>query len=191
MNYNNIVEELIKENQQFIKRTGKDFFSDFQEFQSPQVTLICCSDSRVQAEALLNNSFNKIFTIRNIGNQIYSNEGSVDYGILHLKTPVLLILGHSDCGAIKAFTGGYAEEPVSIRTELDHLIPALKPHQKGVLKNIMDNIHYQVNIAIEKYSQLVDDNELLIIGALFDFGNELHKGYGKLSIVNINGEIQE
>jgi len=69
----NTIDLLIQNNQQFMDRTGKDFFADFQEGQQPLITLVCCSDSRVQSEALLDTSFNKIFTIRNIGNQSYSN----------------------------------------------------------------------------------------------------------------------
>jgi len=183
----NTIDLLIQNNQQFMDRTGKDFFADFQEGQQPLITLVCCSDSRVQSEALLDTSFNKIFTIRNIGNQIYSNEGSVDYGILHLKTPILLILGHTDCGAIKAFKGGYAGEPVSIKTELDHLIPAIDAKEE-LNQCIFKNIDYQVEIALEKYGEQVANNDLLIIGAFYDFRNEFDLGYGKLIIHSLNGE---
>ena len=187
MKHQNIIDLLIQNNQQFMDRTGKDFFAEFQEGQAPLITLVCCSDSRVQSEALLDSSFNKIFTIRNIGNQIYSNEGSVDYGILHLKTPILLILGHSDCGAIKAFRGGYAGEPDSIKAELNHLIPAINA-EENLNTCIKRNIDYQVEIAIEKYSEQLANNDLLIVGAIFDFWNEFEQGYGKLIIHSLNGE---
>ncbi len=187
MKHQNIIELLIQNNQQFMDRTGKDFFADYQEGQAPLITLVCCSDSRVQSEALLDSSFNKIFTIRNIGNQIYSNEGSVDYGILHLKTPILLILGHTDCGAIKAFRAGYAKEPDSIKAELDHLIPVIDT-EDNLNSCIYHNIDYQVEIALEKYGEQVQNNELLIVGAMYDFKNEFEQSFGKLIIHSLNGE---
>lgn len=187
MKYQAIIDLLIQNNQQFMDRTGKDFFSEFTHEQNPIITLVCCSDSRVQTEALLDSSINKIFTIENIGNQIYSNEGSVDYGILHLKTPILMILGHTDCGAIKAFRGGYANEPDSIKAELNHLIPAID--EKDELNQcIVRNLEYQVKIALEKYADKVSNNELLILGAIYDFRNEFKQGFGKLIIHSLNGE---
>ena len=189
MNYN-YIEELLKSNQQFVERTGKDFFEDHKEQQTPFMTLITCSDSRVQIEAFQNNSFNEIFVIRNIGNQIYSNEGSVDYGILHLKTPVLFILGHTDCGAIKAFVAGYKSEPISIKQELNHLIPVISNEKKSLIEHIAKNIHYQANIALEKYGDLVRENKLIILGGIYDFRNEMNEGFGKIKIININGQEQ-
>lgn len=191
MNFKNIIEELQVNNEQFIKRTGKDFFELFQDKQQPQITIITCSDSRVQIEALADNAFNKFFVIRNIGNQIYSNEGSVDYGILHLKTPILLILAHTDCGAIKAFLGGYDNEPDSIKTELNHLIPAINNDGSPLFKHITNNLNYQVNIAMEKYQEKIIASELMIIGAIYDFQDFLGEGFGKFKITNINSEIQD
>lgn len=187
----NYIHEILKSNQVFIERTGKDFFTAYQSSQSPQITLVTCADSRVQSEALQESSFNKFFTIRNIGNQIYANEGSVDYGILHLKTPVLIILGHTDCGAIKAYSAGYDKEPDSIKNELDHLIPAIYKKSNSLLENIKMNIHYQVKISIEKYNDLMMSNKLLIIGAIYDFRNELNEGYGKVKILSINGQKED
>lgn len=187
---NNYIEELLKSNQQFVDRTGKDFFEDHKEQQTPFMTLITCSDSRVQTQAFHNNPFNEVFVIRNIGNQIYSNEGSVDYGILHLKTPVLLILGHTDCGAIKAFMAGYKSEPASITQELDHLIPAIAVNNISLTDQIINNIHYQVNLASEKYADLLRENKLIVLGGIYDFRNEMKEGYGRIKIININGQAE-
>ncbi len=187
----NYIEQILKSNQHFIERTGKDFFSEYQDNQNPFMTLVTCSDSRLQSEAFETCAINKIFIVRNIGNQIYSNEGSVDYGVLFLKTPVLLILGHSDCGAIKTFIKGYKNEPVSIKQELDHLIPVVDKKDKALLENITSNIQYQVEVAMEKYSELVHENQLLILGGFYDFKNEYNEGYGKLKILSINAEPED
>ncbi len=189
MRHQNILELIQENNHAFVNRTGKDFQAEMQHGQKPLITLVSCSDSRVQSEALLGNSFNKIFTVRNIGNQIFSNEASVDYGVLYLKTPILLILGHSDCGAIKTFRAGYNKEPDSIKARLDQLLPALTPTDE-LNTCINNNINYQVKIALEKYSEKIKKNKLLVIGAFYDFKNDYGQGFGKVIIHSVNGEVQ-
>ena len=59
-----------------------------------------------------------MFSIRNIGNQIVTSEGSVDYGVRVLKTPYLMVVGHSGCGAIKAAHKGKKTKIAGIDKEL-------------------------------------------------------------------------
>ncbi len=187
MNTKELIEIIINGNDQFVRNHNKEYFKDHFEKQNPYITLVTCSDSRVQPDVILPDSINKIFIIRNIGNQISSNEGSVDYGIYHLKTPVLLILGHSDCGAIKAFLKGYNHEPDTIKHELDNLKPVVLKEDK-LIENIRKNINYQVDIAIKKYKELIQNGELAVVGAYYDFKNDLQKDHGRLTVININGE---
>lgn len=188
MNPIEIVYQLKSFNDLFIQKTGQDYFKSYQESQHPIITLVTCADSRVQTESIMEDSTNKIFTIRNIGNQIYSNEGSVDYGIIHLETPILLILGHTDCGAIKAFMNGYKKEPLSIKSELDHLIPAISTKENKLFKNIVTNVNYQISVALDKYASIIANHKLMVVGAVYDFRNEIGEGYGKFKIININGD---
>ena len=193
--HDEIIRQIIEGNEEFISKNHPDYFLSHSKSQNPFITLLTCSDSRVQTNAILPDSINKIFTIENIGNQILSSEGSVDYGVMHLKTPVLLILGHSDCGAIKAFMQGYDAEPKSIKHELDFLKNAnlnldnnSGDFNERLMLNSLKNIDYQVNIALNKYSEKIKNEELIIMGAFYDFYNELNKGFGKLSILSINGK---
>ncbi|PIY03315.1 MAG: hypothetical protein COZ21_09600 [Bacteroidetes bacterium CG_4_10_14_3_um_filter_31_20] len=156
------------------------------------MTLVSCADSRVPANAIMPDTINKIFKIENIGNQVLSCEGSVDYGVLHLKTPVLMILGHSDCGAIKAYLKGFNEETYNIKRELDFLLPIINKtanelnFEKQLSTTIQHNIDYQVNIAYKKYRDIVKNKKLTIIGAYYDFKNEFNKGFGRIIITNVN-----
>jgi len=123
---------------------------------------------------------------------VLSCEGSVDYGVLHLKTPVLMILGHSDCGAIKAYLKGFNEETYNIKRELDFLLPIINKtanelnFEKQLSTTIQHNIDYQVNIAYKKYRDIVKNKKLTIIGAYYDFKNEFNKGFGRIIITNVN-----
>jgi len=97
-------------NAKYASRTSDKYFLTHSEEQKPRATVVTCSDSRVQSESFHSDPTNDLFFIRNIGNQIESTQGSVAYGIYHLHTPILLIVGHSQCGAVKAGQGDYSNE---------------------------------------------------------------------------------
>ena len=145
---------------------------------------MACSDSRVQMQAFDASPDNDLFVIRDIGNQLATCEGSVDYGVHHLHTPVLLIIGHVRCGAVQAAMGDYSKEPPSIKRELDTL--ALK---KGGdwLEEVKANVNAQVKAALAKFAGEVKEGKLTIIGAVYDFADDLKQGSGRLVLINVNG----
>jgi len=187
-----IVSQIILGNNYFTKTHPKEYFESFSVEQKPYITLVTCSDSRVPLNALLPDTSNKVFSIQNIGNQILSTAGSVDYGIYHLKTPLLLFLGHSDCGAIKAYIQGFDKETENIKHELDFLRPSIieNSHDKdfGMLHSqiIEKNLDYQVNIAFKKYKDLIHSGDLTIMAGFYDFKGDYGKGRGDIVIVNVN-----
>lgn len=187
-----ILKQVVSGNNSFCDDHDGAYFKNHQNTQTPVITLVSCSDSRVDSQALLPDGINQIFCVRNIGNQISGNEGSVDYGVYHLKTPLLIILGHSDCGAIKAYYGGYDDEPASIQRELNKLSPVYinAKDETDPVKKIMKNLNYQVQVALTKYAELVKDGSLTVVGAYYDFADDLGKGHGKLNIISINGTKQ-
>ena len=187
-----IVSHIILGNNYFTQTHPREYFETFSFEQKPYITLVTCSDSRVPLNALMPDTSNRVFSIQNIGNQILSTEGSVDYGIYHLKTPLLLFLGHSDCGAIKAYLEGFEKESYGIRHELDFLQPIIKENTNYAdIENLQchvieKNIDYQVNIACKKYKDLVQTGALTIMGGFYDFRGEYGKGQGDIVIVNVN-----
>lgn len=71
--------------------------------QKPFATILSCSDSRVPPEILFDQGLGDIFIVRTAGNVLDSiATGSVEYGVEHTKTPLLVVMGHSKCGAVKA-----------------------------------------------------------------------------------------
>lgn len=185
-----VIQKIIEGNASFVKSHDNSYFKSHENRQTPIITMVSCSDSRVQCSAVLPDGINRIFCIRNIGNQVSSSEGSIDYGIYHLKTPVLLILGHSDCGAVKAYMGGYDNEPKTIQRELNRLSPAFVNINEKIekVRAIKKNTNYQVQVALSKYGELVNKRELAIVGAFYDFANDFKEGHGKLHILSINGK---
>ncbi|MGO9147829.1 MAG: carbonic anhydrase [Desulfomonilia bacterium] len=189
---NEIIRDIIENNGTFVASHGEAYFKPHMAAQHPKITLVACCDSRVQPIAIEPDPINKVFTIETIGNQMTSAQGSVDYGILHLHTPVLLIMGHTDCGAIKAFMKGYEKENDAVKCELDNLkacltVPVCESFDEELMKNIKKNVEHQVSTAMIRYKALIDEGRLTVVGAVYDFVNALGKGHGRLVITNVNG----
>jgi len=191
---NEALQAVIDNNNRFVTGHDQAYFQGHMTAQHPRVTLVACCDSRCQAHVIEPDPIDKVFTVETIGNQMASAQGSVDYGILHLHTPVLLILGHTDCGAIKAFMKGYDKENEAVKRELDFLKPPLKTQVdpkvdfgQELLRNIQKNVDYQVQTALVRYQTLVSEGKLMVVGAIYDFTNTLGKGFGRVAVTNING----
>ena len=180
-----IVREIVQGNRNFVRTHGPEHFKPFLDSQHPRATVVTCSDSRVHTHALDASPDGDLFMIRNIGNQISTAEGSVEYGVHHLHTPLLLIVGHVACGAIKAAAGDYGKESASIQRELDSI--QIAKGDAG-LNSVKQNVNNQVRLAMGKFEAEVMSGHLTVMGAVYDFKNEMKQGQGKLNIVNVNGE---
>lgn len=78
--------------------------------QSPRAVVITCADSRVIPEVIFSCGLGELFTIRIAGNVIDAHQlGSIEYAVSHLKTPLVVILGHTGCGAVQAALQGEAD----------------------------------------------------------------------------------
>ncbi len=188
------LEMIINGNNKFVKDHAAGYYTNIKNAQHPFLTMVCCSDSRVHTNSFSFDPVDKVFAIRVIGNQFIVGEGSVDYGIHHLHTPILLMFGHVHCGAVKAAMSNYGKESTFIISELDHLhVPLLLDDHKGDfesrwLKNVERNVDYQVELALHAYSNAVRAGKLTIVGAVDDFIDAYGKGVGRIVITNINGE---
>lgn len=177
--------ELSIDNSVYMNTHKIEFFAGLAKGQTPKATVVTCSDSRVQANMFEHAPEGELFTVRNIGNQLVTAEGSVEYGVHHLHTPILLIIGHSRCGAIAAVSGNYAKESTAIKRELDSIII---PKELGNMDGVKANVHHQVDAAMLKFWEEIESGNLTVLGAVMDFADDLHQGAGKLHLINVNGE---
>jgi len=171
-------------------------FKEARYKQTPLISLLTCSDARVPV-TLAGKLFNRVFAVENIGNQVRTSEGSILYGLLHLHTPIMLIAGHSDCGAIKATLSDYSEEPSALQCELNTVKKSIREgivYLESVDKlNLMQLAEINVDVQIEyliknpEVKKLVDNQRLLIIGLILDLHNIYKHGRGLIYISNING----
>ena len=181
------ISDLVEDNAAFADSKPEEHFQGFLDIQNPRVTMVLCSDSRVQVDNFSQGAENDIFVARNIGNQVITTQGSIEYGVNVLKTPVLLIVGHSHCGAIKAAMGDYSKVAPAIKKELKTLdLKGASDDKEGVILNV----HHQVAKALDDFQEKVKAGELAIIGAVYDFRNDYGYGKGRLIVVDLNGKTK-
>ncbi|MDD4916051.1 MAG: carbonic anhydrase [Methylococcales bacterium] len=183
------VDHVLDANRDFVKRHSKSYFLPFIKGQTPKATVLGCADSRVHSHAIDPHPDGDLFFVRNIGNQIVPVRGSIEYGVRHLHTPLLLVLGHTMCGAVRAAMQSYSEMSPAIKTELDNMhVPHGDPDNVSlVLDSVEHNINHQIDEAMNLFADELKQQKLIVIGAVYDFRNDYHQGYGRLVIINVNG----
>jgi len=93
--------------------------------QHPFAVIVSCSDSRVPPELLFDQALGDLFVVRVAGNVVTPVElGSVEYAVDHLKTPLVVVLGHEECGAVTAAVQG-GETHGSIASIIEKIKPAV------------------------------------------------------------------
>ncbi len=185
--------DMLTDNQGYMEH-GDKFFAAFADSQTPRATVLTCADSRVHTTAWDVTPENDDFVIRNIGNQLANAEGSVEYGIEHLRTPLLMIVGHTGCGAVKAAMGDITKLSEPIQKELVNLrVPkpaAGKSPEAAWAEAVVANVNNQVETALHHFGKEIQAGKLTVVGVVYDFRNDLRQGAGKLSIVNVNGNSE-
>ncbi len=109
------------------------------EGQHPFVTMVACSDSRVCPEYIFDATLGEIFLIETAGNVLDEIAlGSVEYGVEHLHTPLLVVLAHTKCGAVTATCkGGHVEG--NLAKVIEKIMPAAEKAGKEVNAAIDEN----------------------------------------------------
>lgn len=150
--------------------------------QNPAAIIVTCSDSRLSPEILFDKGLGEVFVIRVAGNIVAPHElGSIEYAVEHLGTRLVMVLGHSACGAVGA-TYGAADPATGIVPEaalegnigslLKDIAPAVEEsYFEGTEACIVTNIHNVVE-SIENHSEIVKEGIELglveIVAAKYD-----------------------
>ena len=100
---------LVAGNERFVRGEArfptvqKEVLAELAKGQRPYATILGCSDSRVPPELLFDAGFGELFIVRVAGNVISPEVmGSLQYASVHLRTPLIVVLGHEGCGAVEA-----------------------------------------------------------------------------------------
>lgn len=155
--------------------------------QSPFAIIIGCSDSRVPAELVFHCGLGDLFVIRVAGNVVAPSQvGSVEYACEHFGTQLLVVMGHSNCGAIQVTVDALLakDEPVSpnLKTIVERISPAVSQvveHNQHVSREELNrltvraNVRHTVRRVTEKsviLRRLVASGRLKIVGADYSLG---------------------
>ena len=88
------------------------------EGQQPYAVVICCSDSRVIPEQIFDAGIGELFVIRVAGNVLDAHAlGTIEYAVSHLHAKLVLMLGHTGCGAVAATVAGHSKGYIAFLTD--------------------------------------------------------------------------
>ncbi len=141
--------------------------------QDPYAIILTCSDSRVPPELIFDAGIGDIFVIRNAGNVVDPMvQGTVEYAVGHLGTPVLMVLSHTECGAVgAALEGGDASQNVcSITDKINCSMPKAKDGEGDLYLNlILENMRNSLREFMDNrvIAKAVENGDLKVLGALY------------------------
>jgi carbonic anhydrase len=186
-NPNQVLERLLKGNERFVEGVAVHPHQDEEtrvktahEGQKPLVSILSCSDSRVPPEVIFDVGVGDLFVIRVAGNIADRSEiASLEYGAGHLGTPLLMVIGHTKCGAVTAVVRG-DKVGGNIVSLIDNIKPAVQStrtqykdasEDELIFNSVKANVWQSVE-DILKYSReirsLVKEGKIKVIGALYD-----------------------
>jgi carbonic anhydrase len=150
--------------------------------QEPFAIILGCSDSRVPAEIVFDQGLGDLFVIRVAGNIVASSQiGSVEFAAERFSTPLVVVLGHSRCGAVLAtleeLMRPKENQSRNLRSILDRVRPSVEALLATELRHDADalvrqavraNVRVSANHlrqASEVLEQLIEKEELVVVGA--------------------------
>lgn len=187
-----VLKQLIEGNVRFAggqshsPRRSPDDFRPLAEGQNPVAVVVACADSRVSPELLFDMGVGDLFVIRVAGNVVdgagVTVKGSVEYAIAELNVPLVVVLGHTSCGAVKAAVK-HIDQKDSLPGSINGLVELIKPavtQVHGQPGDIYDNATREnVRIGVEKLKNLqpilasrVAAGSVKVVGGVYD----LHTG---------------
>ncbi|HAM50328.1 MAG TPA: carbonic anhydrase [Nitrospiraceae bacterium] len=176
------------------KNIGESKRQELAKGQQPFATVISCSDSRVAPEIIFDQGLGDIFVVRVAGNVVEATTlGSIEYGVEHLHTPLLVILGHESCGAVQAALETKGKPEGNIGAILKKIMPAVNAARKAH-KNPSETLNIAIQENIKNtykdvmkskiVSELVHEGKLKVIGA------EYYLGTGKVELINLSSPAE-
>jgi carbonic anhydrase len=179
--------ELLAGNQRYV--SGRNIHHDYGPErpalvlgQQPFAVILGCADSRVSPELAFDQTRGRLFVVRLAGNFVDENGlASIEYGASVLGAPVVVVLGHTECGAIKAavdvVTKG-AHLPGHLPRLIGHLTPSVeKARNNGgslVSNAIRENVVLNVDTLKNSkpiLADLVQQRKLKVVGGLYDLAS--------------------
>lgn len=146
--------------------------------QHPFATIFSCVDSRVPPELVFDRGLGDLFVIRTAGHVIDNAVlGSLEFGVAELKIPLLLVLGHEKCGAVKATIEtleNHTEAPDQIETLVKGIEPAVEKVKTQSGDMLSNAVHANTALTVARLKnspilgEAVTKGQLKIVGGCYD-----------------------
>jgi carbonic anhydrase len=183
-----VLRRLLDGNQRFVKgeltspRRAPSDFRPLAEGQRPVAVIVGCADSRVAPELLFDQGVGDLFVVRVAGNVVSGSgalvKGSIEYGVAELGVGLVMVLGHSGCGAVKAAIK-HVDDGDPVPGAIGELVNRIRP---AVLKargmpgdRLANAISVNVALGVETLRTLqpimapaVSRGQVRIVGAVYD-----------------------
>lgn len=174
MDFKTALKELKNGNERFVSekllhpRRDQEILRAVQEEQKPIAVILSCSDSRAAPEIIFDQGIGDLFIVRIAGN-ILSSFGleSIKFAILALKTSLIVVLGHQDCGAVKAVVQSHTAlipqiaEQIEQHCKSQDLIECIKENVKGVVQDLKKD---------KELKSLIEQSKIAIVGGYYELG---------------------
>jgi len=152
------------------------------EKQEPKAIILGCADARVPAEIVFDQNLGDLFVVRVAGNIVRPTQiGSIEYAVSHLGTRLIVVLGHSNCGAVAATVDSVVSSSPAPSPGLDSLISEITPAVKIIMdnnegietsdliaKSVRENVSHSVKNLESKseiLKEFIQNESLLVVGA--------------------------
>jgi carbonic anhydrase len=181
------LDRLMKGNQRYVEGIARrhDFRHEREALtkgQNPYAGVLSCADSRVAPEYAFDAGRGDLFVCRVAGNLINDDViASLEYAVLVLNTPLIMVLGHQACGAVDAAIKSI-KDSTTLPGHLPSLVTALAPAVKASLDQPGDNLDNAIRqnvvltvaglkTATPILSKAVEDDKLRVVGAVYDLAD--------------------
>lgn len=176
---------LVEGNKRFVNNLNKDqdhleMINETREGQYPFAVILSCMDSRTSSELIFDQGLGDIFSIRVAGNIVNDDIlGSIEYAIKYVGSKVLVVLGHTECGAIKSAKKGVKDGHITAM--LDRIQPAISKAMLSEEKNHQHNdkvAYANVENSLEEIltrsgitKAMFKSGEIGLVGAVYNVEN--------------------
>lgn len=144
--------------------------TEISDNQHPFAQILTCADSRVSPELIFDQGLGDLFVTRSAGQVVdHALMGTIEFGAAELNIPLLIILGHSHCGAVQATIEAMETKATKTNTDIDALIAAITPAvQTAAAKNPEDLLAAAIKQNVTDTVDHLNSANLHAVGAVYD-----------------------
>lgn len=186
-----VLKQLLEGNKRFVKgesthpRRKPEDFGPLAEGQAPLAVIVGCADSRVSPEILFDQGVGDLFVVRIAGNVVNGAgptiKGSIEYAVAELGVGLIVVLGHSKCGAVKAALKHLNDKdslPGAINDLVNNIKPAVVKSKDEKGDPLENAIKANVEIGVERLKGLdpilaepVKKGKVKVVGAVYELSD--------------------